>query len=236
MAVAVLTDVMYKYRDRIAIRDINLKINEGECVFLLGENGAGKSTLMLILAALYVPTSGEAYIFGKKLTEKITKDISLRKKIGIVFQDPDVQLFSPTVYDDVAFAPRHMFQNENEVGKRTSYALKKMGVWDLRNRHPYELSEGEKKRVGIATVLSYNPSFILLDEPTANLDGKGRKEFVHILNDLKKDGKTVVVATHEMIGIEIADRVIIMKNGKIEYDGSPKIINDKNYLEEMGII
>ena len=233
---ALLKNVEYKYRDKTALKNINLRIKEQECVFLLGENGAGKSTLMLILAALYTPTGGEAYIFGKNLTEKITKDLTLRKKIGIVFQDPDVQLFSPTVYDDVAFAPRHMTQDEDIVKSMVEYSLKKMGVWHLQKRHPYELSEGEKKRVAIATVLSYNPVFILLDEPTANLDGKGKKEFVEILGELKKEGKTLIVATHEMRGIEYADRIIIMKNGVIKYDGSPSIIKNKTFLEEMGIL
>ncbi len=234
MDVAQLERVSYSYRDSPALIDVSLRIKEGEVIYLIGENGAGKSTLLLILAALFVPRSGIARIFGKVITEKNTKNVALRRRIGIVFQDPDVQLFSPTVYDDVSFAPRHL--TTEDYRQYTEKAMKVMRISHLRNRHPYELSEGEKKRVAIATVLSYDPEFILFDEPTANMDGKGRKEFKSILKKLIDQGKTIVIATHLLRDIAYATRVIGMYKGKIDYDGDPDILKNERYLEKLNIL
>ncbi len=214
---------------------VNIRIKEGEIIYLIGENGAGKSTLLLILAALYVPTSGKAIIFNKELNEQATKDIKLRRRIGIVFQNPDVQLFSPTVFDDVIFAPMHLGTNVN-YRKNTENAMRFMNVWHLRTRHPYELSEGEKKRAAIATILSYNPEFMLFDEPTANMDGRGRRDFNTLLRTLKDEGKTVIIATHLLQDIIYATRVIAMNIGQIVYDGSPDILEDKEYLRKINLI
>jgi len=229
-----LDRVSYSYHNSPAIVNINLNIKNGEVIYLIGENGAGKSTLLLILAALLVPTAGIAKIFGKVITEKVTKDVYLRRKIGIVFQDPDIQLFSPTVYDDVSFAPRHL--TGVDYKKHTEKALKLMKIYHLKHRHPYELSEGEKKRVAIATILSYDPEFMLFDEPTANMDGKGRREFKLLLKKLINDGKTIVIATHLLRDIVYATRVIGMYGGKIEYDGDPSILKNKRYLEKLNVI
>lgn len=226
--------VSYSYRNDPAIVDINLNIKRGEVIYLVGENGAGKSTLLLILAALFVPTRGIAKIFGKVITEKVTKDVYLRRKIGIVFQDPDIQLFSPTVYDDVSFAPRHL--TGEDYKKYTEKAMRIMKISHLKQRHPYELSEGEKKRVAIATVLSYDPEFMLFDEPTANMDGKGRREFKLLLKKLIDEEKTIVIATHLLRDIVYATRIIGMYEGKIEYDGDPSILKNKKYLEKLNVI
>lgn len=226
--------VSYSYRNDPAIVDINLNIKRGEVIYLVGENGAGKSTLLLILAALFVPTRGIAKIFGKVITEKVTKDVCLRRKIGIVFQDPDIQLFSPTVYDDVSFAPRHL--TGEDYKKYTEKAMRIMKISHLKQRHPYELSEGEKKRVAIATVLSYDPEFMLFDEPTANMDGKGRREFKLLLKKLIDEEKTIVIATHLLRDIVYATRIIGMYEGKIEYDGDPSILKNKKYLEKLNVI
>lgn len=234
MEIAKLENVSFGYGDVEILHNINIRINKGEVIYLIGENGAGKSTLLLILAALYVPSKGKATIFGKEIDEKATKDINLRKKIGMVFQDPDVQLFSPTVFDDVAFAPRHL--KEKYSREMVESAMKRMNVWHLRNRHPYELSEGEKKRASIATVLSYSPEFILFDEPTANMDARGRKEFKSLIEDLKNKGKTVVIATHLLGDIVHATRIVGLKNGKIAYDGNLGIVEDMNYMESLELI
>lgn len=226
--------VSYSYRNSPAIADVSLHIKESEVIYLIGENGAGKSTLLLILAALFVPTSGIARIFGKVITEKSTKDIGLRRRIGIVFQDPDVQLFSPTVYDDVSFAPRHLTTGDYKL--YTEKAMETMKISHLRQRHPYELSEGEKKRVAIATVLSYDPEFILFDEPTANMDGRGRREFKSLLKKLIDEGKTIVIATHLLRDIVYATRIIGMYKGKIDYDGDPYVLKNKKYLEKLNIL
>ncbi len=226
--------VSYSYRNDPAIVDINLNIKRREVIYLVGENGAGKSTLLLILAALFVPTRGIAKIFGKVITEKVTKDVYLRRKIGIVFQDPDIQLFSPTVYDDVSFAPRHL--TGEDYKKHTEKAMRIMKISHLKQRHPYELSEGEKKRVAIATVLSYDPEFMLFDEPTANMDGKGRREFKLLLKKLIDEEKTIVIATHLLRDIVYATRIIGMYEGKIEYDGDPSILKNKKYLEKLNVI
>lgn len=234
MDIVELDDVSYSYNNNFAIKNINMHIKKGELIYLIGENGAGKSTLLLILSALFVPTRGTARIYGKVINEKVTKDLDLRKKIGIVFQDPDIQLFSPTVYDDVAFAPRHLTKENYDIMARE--AMEVMNIKHLKNRHPYELSEGEKKRVAIASVLSYNPDFILFDEPTANMDGRGRREFKEIIKKLKNEGKTIVIATHLLMDIVYASRVIIMYKGKIDYDGDPSVLDNKKYLEEINVI
>ncbi len=234
MEIAKLEDVSFNYGNGEILHNINIRISKGEVLYLIGENGAGKSTLLLILAALYVPSKGKATIFGKEIDEKATKDTELRKKIGIVFQDSDVQLFSPTVFDDVAFAPKHLKEKYNR--KMVENAMKRMNVWHLRNRHPYELSEGEKKRASIATVLSYSPEFILLDEPTANMDAKGRREFKNLIEELKNKGKTIVIATHLFSEIAYATRIIGLKNGEIIYDGNPKIVEDTKYMESLGLV
>jgi len=227
--------VGYSYDDHVALKNVTMQIEKGEVVYLIGENGAGKSTLLMILAALYVPTTGTAKIFGKKLTEKLTKDVEIRKKIGVVFQDPDVQLFSPTVYDDVAFAPRHLGDDAN-AEKMAETAMRRMNIWHLRDRHPYELSEGEKKRASVATVLSYEPEFILFDEPTANMDVKGRHEFARLLHELKEEGKTMVIATHLLGDIKEATRVLVMQSGEVVYDGAPDVIENDSKLKSLGLL
>ncbi len=235
MIVASLENVSYDYHGHAAIKDVSLEIKRGEVVYLIGENGAGKSTLLLILAALYPPAKGTAKIFGVEVTEKTSKNLELRRKIGIVFQDPDVQLFSPTVYDDVAFAPKHLGKNV-QYDKMTMQAMKRMKIWHLRDRHPYELSEGEKKRASISTILSYDPEFMLFDEPTANMDVKGRRDFKELIGELKKREKTVVIATHILGDIHEATRVIVMSAGRKIYDGTPEILDNSAELKRLGII
>jgi len=202
-----LKGVSYNYLDGVsALREINFTVTRGERVAILGANGSGKSTLLKLLDGLYFPTAGEVRAFGVPLTEKIFQDgaYAFRRRVGLVFQDPDVQLFSPTVWDEVAFAPLQLGLPREEVVVRVEGALEALRIQSLRDRAPYNLSEGEKKKVTLASILSLDPEVWLLDEPTANLDPRTRGWAIDFLLSLAERGKTLVAATHDL---EIADIV-----------------------------
>ncbi len=236
-----LEDVSYTYPDGTdALNRISIRIDEGESAAIAGPNGAGKSTLLLIMAGLVAPSSGEVRIFGRKIGKK---DIGraesmsdIRKRIGIVFQDADTQLFSATVYDDVAFGPMHLGIGEDEVDEMVKSTLEFLGITHLSERHPYDLSGGEKRKAAIATALVSSPDVLLLDEPTADLDPKNRREFVELLKKLKEDGKTIVIATHEMdILPEVVERMIVL-NGEIAREGSiGEVMLDEKLLERANL-
>jgi len=236
-----LEDVSYTYPDGTdALNRISIRIDEGESAAIAGPNGAGKSTLLLIMAGLVAPSSGEVRIFGRKIGKK---DIGraesmsdIRKRIGIVFQDADTQLFSATVYDDVAFGPMHLGIGEDEVDEMVKSTLEFLGITHLSERHPYDLSGGEKRKAAIATALVSSPDVLLLDEPTADLDPKNRREFVELLKKLKEDGKTIVIATHEMdILPEVVERMIVL-NGEIVREGSiGEVMLDEKLLERANL-
>ena len=236
-----LEDVSYTYPDGTdALNRISIRIDEGESAAIAGPNGAGKSTLLLIMAGLVAPSSGEVRIFGRKIGKK---DIGraesmsdIRKRIGIVFQDADTQLFSATVYDDVAFGPMHLGIGEDEVDEMVKSTLKFLGITHLSERHPYDLSGGEKRKAAIATALVSSPDVLLLDEPTADLDPKNRREFVELLKKVKEDGKTIVIATHEMdILPEVVERMIVL-NGEIAREGSiGEVMLDEKLLERANL-
>ncbi|HHH78412.1 MAG TPA: ABC transporter ATP-binding protein [Thermoplasmatales archaeon] len=236
-----LEDVSYTYPDGTdALNRISIRIDEGESAAIAGPNGAGKSTLLLIMAGLVAPSSGEVRIFGRKIGKK---DIGraesmsdIRKRMGIVFQDADTQLFSATVYDDVAFGPMHLGIGEDEVDEMVKSTLEFLGITHLSERHPYDLSGGEKRKAAIATALVSSPDVLLLDEPTADLDPKNRREFVELLKKLKEDGKTIVIATHEMdILPEVVERMIVL-NGEIVREGSiGEVMLDEKLLERANL-
>ncbi len=209
-----LEGVSFSYQGRQpAIVDVDLEVAPGEQLVILGANGCGKSTLLKVLDGLYRPSSGEIRFFGEDVTDVAEDPERARgyhRRVGLVFQDPDIQLFCPTVYDDVAFGPLQMGWPEAEVRERVDRALDLMSVRHLADRAPYELSGGEKKRVAIASVLSMDPEVILLDEPTANLDPRSRSVLVDIVVGLRELGKTVVVTTHELDIVPIiATRVVV---------------------------
>ncbi len=202
-----LERVSYSYLDGVlALQEINLTVTTGERVAILGANGSGKSTLLKLLDGLYFPTAGEVRAFGVPLTEKMLRNeaYTFRRRVGLVFQDPDVQLFSPTVWDEVAFAPLQLGLSREEVVARVEGALEALRIEGLRDRAPYNLSEGEKKKVALASILSLDPEVWLLDEPTANLDPRTRGWAIDFLLSLAERGKTLVVASHDL---EIADIV-----------------------------
>lgn len=196
------------------LRNISFSISSGEKVALLGLNGAGKSTLMLHTNGLLIPSKGNVCVKGMNTKSKSINEI--RKTVGIVFQDPNDQLFMPTVYDDVAFGPRNMKLSQEEVERRVRRALELTNTEELAMRSPYELSGGQKKSVSIATVLSMNPELIVFDEPTSGLDYKATENFIEIVKSLPQ---AILLSTHDLeLAKNLCERAIVLKNGKIIRD------------------
>jgi cobalt/nickel transport system ATP-binding protein len=238
-----LHGVGYTYsRKQVALDGINLTVAEGETVALLGANGSGKSTLLKILDGLYTPTSGHLRVFEtdiKAVAADVEETHRFHRRIGLVFQDPDVQLFSPTVGDDVAFGPLQLGLALAEVRRRVEAALRQMGIEHLRDRAPFELSGGEKKRAAIASVLSLEPDVLLLDEPTASLDPRTKWVLVDMIVELGRQGKTIITATHDLEIVPIiARRVVVMgENRRILADGTAeRILTDDALLVEANLI
>jgi cobalt/nickel transport system ATP-binding protein len=222
----------YVYPDGTrALKGIDLSIENGESVALLGPNGAGKSTLLLHLNAI-LQGSGEIKIFDLPIVRENIREI--RRRVGVVFQDPDDQLFSPTVYEDVAFGPTNMGLSKEEVEKRVEKALAEVGMKGFEKKAAYHLSFGQKKRVATATVLSMEPDILALDEPSSNLDSRGRRELLDILIALPV---TKIVITHDLpFVIELCERAIIMDDGSIVADGLvDELFGDEDLLAEHGL-
>ena len=238
-----LEDVRFLYNGRqLALDGITLAIREGERVALLGANGSGKSTLLKLLDGLYQPSAGRLSLFGEPvatLEQDAREAHRFHRRVGLVFQDPDVQLFSPTVGDDVAFGPLQLGLPLAEVREKVEIALEQMEILHLRDRAPFELSGGEKKRAAIASVLSLDPDVILLDEPTASLDPRTKWVLVNLIQKLAEQGRTIVVATHELEIVPIvADRVIVIgENRRVLADGpTAEILEDERLLIEANLI
>lgn len=209
-----LSGVSYRYLDRHpALTDVSLLIHPHERLAVLGANGCGKSTLLKLLDGLHRPSGGRIEAFGEDITDIVDdphRSQRLHRRVGLVFQDADVQLFSPTVWDDVAFGPAQMGWTADVVRRHALGALETMGVSHLAERAPYELSGGEKKRVAIAAVLALDPEVLLLDEPTANLDPRSKAMLVELIAELGHRGKTIVTTTQELeIVPHVATRVIV---------------------------
>ncbi len=215
-----IIDLSYSYPDGTkALENLNLKIFKDEKTAIVGPNGAGKSTLLMHLNGVKQGT-GKIVIDGFELNNKNIKTI--RKKVGMVFQNPEDQLFCPTVFDDVAFGPINMRYEKDDVLKCVKKALELVGLEGYEKKSPFHLSEGEKKRVSLATVLSLDPEILIFDEPTSNLDPRNRRHFIDFLS---KFDKTIIVATHDLdFVLDFASRCIILNNGQIITDGEPKII------------
>ncbi len=225
--------LIYIYPDgHPALQGVSLRIGRGEKIALVGPNGAGKSTLLLVLGGLLRPTAGVLRVEGREVGDGDLRH--LRAKAGLVFQDPDDQLFSPTVFDDVAFGPIYQGLPEREVRERVYQALEAVGMAWAASRISHHLSVGEKKRVAIATVLALRPELMLLDEPTAGLDPRGRRELIQLLQELPQ---AMLVATHDMrLVAELFPRVILMDQGRIVADGpAHQILRDEALLEAHGL-
>jgi cobalt/nickel transport system ATP-binding protein len=237
-------NVDYDYPGNLpALRKVNFSIKQGEQVALLGANGSGKSTLLKLMDGLIFPKSGEMKAFGQALSEKSLKErnfmAEFRRRVGMVFQDADVQLFSPTVWDEVIFGPLQLGIPESEVLSRGQEALELMGITHLKDRAPYFLSGGEKKRVSLASVLSVHPSVLLLDEPTNGLDPKSQGNLIDFLLDWAGGGRTLIFSTQDLdIVEEIATRAIVMgSQHEVVADGEPeRFLDDAEFLTSTNLI
>ena len=227
-----IQDLHFSYPDgRKALRGVSLFINPGEKTALVGPNGSGKSTLLLHLNGI-LRGEGEVHVCGKELTDESLRQI--RALVGLVFQDPDDQLFSQSVYEDVAFGPLYMGLPKEELVQKVRQALEDVGMAGSEERVPHHLSEGEKKRVAIATVLSMDPEVLVLDEPTAGLDPRGRRELIQLLRGLPQ---TMLVATHDMRMVaELFERTVIIDEGQVVGDGpTAQILAEPHLLERHGL-
>ena len=226
-------DVHYRYPNGYeALCGVSFRITHGEKVALVGANGAGKSTLLLHTNGLLMPSQGEVVMGGIKLTRRTLPLV--RQSVGLVFQDSDNQLFMPTVEEDVAFGPSNMRLEPEEIRRRVTEALDAVGALHLRGASPFRLSGGQKKRVAIATVLSMEPSVLVMDEPTSNLDPRARRQIIDLI---RRFGHTTLIATHDMeMVLDLCDRTIVMKQGRIVADGSTRhVFGDLALLEECGL-
>jgi len=227
-----VSSLSYAYEERKVLEDVTFSVEEGEIVTILGPNGAGKTTLFLNLVGV-LRGDGEIKLFGKRIEDYSRKE--LVKTIGMVFQNPDDQIFMPTVFDDVAFGLINIGFEMNEVVRRVNNVLEKFGLEEYRDRYPHHLSFGEKKKVAIASVICVEPKILLLDEPTANLDPISRRELMEIIGDLNDDGMTILIATHDTDLALHSDKIIIL-NRKIIKIGKPKdVFSDLDLLKQNGL-
>ncbi len=235
-------DVTYLYNDVTALSGLSLSIKQHQRVAILGANGSGKSTFLRLLDALYFPDKGTISAFDENLTEEAFGDeefaFRFRRRVALVFQNPDVQLFNPTVFDEVAFGPLQMRWSKDEIRRRVNDTLEMMEIAHLKDRSPHRLSGGEKKRVALASVLILEPEVLLLDEPTAALDPKSQGRVVDFLVGWGGAAKTVVTATHDLDIVEdIADYCFVFQNGRVAREGTPaQILADNELLESTNLI
>lgn len=219
-----------------ALTDIDLTINKGEFVAVLGHNGSGKSTLAKLCNAVYEPTEGTVTVKGI-VSGSEENDDKIRRVVGMVFQNPDNQIVATIVEDDVAFGPENLGIEPKEIRKRVDDALKSVNMYELRHREPHKLSGGQKQRVAIAGVLAMQTECIVLDEPTAMLDPMGRAEVMSTVHRLNKElGITVVLVTHFMEEAVGADRIVVMDSGRIVMDGTPaEVFSQADKVRECGL-
>lgn len=226
----------YSEDESNVLEGLNLEFYEGQFTCVLGHNGSGKSTMAKLINALYIPTSGNVYSYGLDTSDE-KNEIPIRRNIGMVFQNPDNQIVATIVEDDVAFGPENLGIPRDEIRKRVDDALKAVNMYEYRHHEPHRLSGGQKQRVAIAGIIAMQTRCIVLDEPTAMLDPKGRKEVIDALLKLKEEhGISVILVTHFMDEAVKADRVVVMNDGKVCLDGTPaQVFSDAELLETMGL-
>lgn len=219
-----------------AVKDLSLEIQRGSFTVILGHNGSGKSTLAKMLNGLNKPTSGDIFVDGIN-TKDEEREIEVKRKVGMVFQNPDNQIIASIVEEDVAFGPENLGVPPEEIKERVNDALKSVGMLEFKESTPHRLSGGQKQRIAIAGIIAMQPECLVLDEPTAMLDPKGRAEIIETLIRLNKEkGITVVLITHYMEEAQNADRVLVMNDGEIIADDVPKVIfSDVERLKEVGL-
>ncbi|MEW9124489.1 MAG: ATP-binding cassette domain-containing protein [Thermotaleaceae bacterium] len=225
-------NLSYTYKDGTkALNNMSFSIPDHSKVAIMGPNGSGKSTLFLHFNGLYLPQSGTVEVLDIPVCKQTEKE--LKEKVGLVFQDPDDQVFSSTVWDDVAFGPQNMGLTADEVENRVASALKSVDMWDYRHKAPYHLSYGQKKRAAIAGILAMHCKIIMLDEPVAYLDPLGQEQLFAILDDLYHQGMSIIIATHDVnLACEWADYVILIKDGQILAQGRKELLVKENLVKE----
>jgi cobalt/nickel transport system ATP-binding protein len=239
-----LRNIDYSYYGKIpALKDINLSVKQGEMVSVIGLNGSGKSTLLHIINALIFPDSGEVLFNGNTVTERSMSDkgfgIQLRQRMGYIFQNPDVQLFCPTVFDELLFAPLQFNLPFETAKERADQTLSFLGIDYLKDRPIYMLSGGEKKRVAIASVLTMNPDILLIDEPLSGLDPKTQTYFIELLLELNKAGKTIIFTTHQLDLIDhLQPRVAVLSEEHtiLKTGTASEILSDEGFLISVNLI
>lgn len=238
-------DVSFKYikntedgkvEEKYAVKDINLTVNKGEFLVVLGHNGSGKSTLAKHMNALLIPSDGTVFVDGMD-TKDPDKVWDIRAKAGMVFQNPDNQLVATIVEEDVAFGPENLGLDPAEIRRRVDESLEKVGMSEYKRHAPHLLSGGQKQRVAIAGILAIRPDCIIFDEPTAMLDPSGRKEVMKTIKDLNKNhGITVVLITHYMDEAAQADRIVVIDGGHVMMEGTPReIFPQVEHMKKIGL-
>lgn len=217
-----------------ALKNINIEIEKGEKIAIIGPNGAGKSTLFSHFNGLTEPTSGCVKIEDKPISFEKDELLKVRQKVGIVFQDPNDQLFAPTVKEDIAFGPMNLGLSYDEVEKRVEDALKMVGMENYEDKTPHHLSGGQQKRIAIAGIIAMKPELMILDEPTAGLDPDGVEKVLNIMNQLNEEGMTLIISSHDIDMIsKYADKIFVLYNGEIIESGNKnKIFSDMELLKK----
>jgi energy-coupling factor transporter ATPase len=220
---------------QVALDHLDLNVEQGQFIAVLGHNGSGKSTFAKHLNALLVPSEGTLYVGGMDVSDgSLTYDI--RQTAGMVFQNADNQIVSSIIEDDVAFGPENLGVAPEEIRKRVDDSLAAVNMGEYKNKSPHMLSGGQKQRIAIAGAVAMKPDCIIFDEPTSMLDPQGRKEVIRIIKDLNKEGITTILITHFMEEAAVADRILIIDRGKAVMDGAPKeIFSQKEKLKELGL-
>jgi cobalt/nickel transport system ATP-binding protein len=238
-----LSNVHFSYVGQLeALTGIDLSINPRTRIAIVGENGSGKSTLLKLLNALYLPTSGSIQFEGKTLTEELIENgnfaYAFRRRVAFLFQDPETQLFSSTVFDEICYGPLQLGWDKQRINEIAQEMMKQFGIAHLADRPPFRLSVGEKKKVALASVLALDPEVLLLDEPVAALDPRTQNLLLELIHDWSHNGKTIVTSTHDLsILKEIADEVYVMQKGRIVYHSDVnQLLEQQQLLEEYNLI
>ncbi|MBV9746616.1 MAG: energy-coupling factor ABC transporter ATP-binding protein [Acidobacteriia bacterium] len=237
-----LQHATYRYEGVTALNSLSVTFSEGNRVALLGANGSGKSTLLRLLDGLYFPQTGSVLFRGAEITEERFADdefaFSFRRQVGLVFQNPDVQLFNPTVFDEVAFGPLQLRWPKAEVRERVGEILDRLRIGHLKDRMPHRLSGGEKKRVALASVLVLDPAVLLLDEPTAGLDPRSQSQLIDLIVEWGGGVKSVITATHDLGDLtDIADHCCVLDSGSLVAEAAPEeILRNRDLLERTNLV